>query len=89
MPTMLYVEEWRLFFYSKGKDAPLYIQCNKPPAEGLFWLDIAHRKVHDIKTQNVSEKDTKFLSDTILLYLEYIQKGEQFCQNFEDGDTDH
>ncbi len=38
MPTVLYVQGWRLFFYSNEGNEPMHIHAVKGEAECKFWL---------------------------------------------------
>lgn len=39
MPTILFVEGFRFFFYSNENDEPIHIHVEKADAEGKIWLE--------------------------------------------------
>jgi len=39
MPTILYIDGWRLFFYSNEKNEPPHIHCTKAGCDAKYWLD--------------------------------------------------
>jgi len=39
MPTVLYVQGWRLFFYSNEGDEPVHVHAAKGDAECKYWLN--------------------------------------------------
>jgi len=39
MPTVLYFEGFRFFFYSNENDEPTHIHVEKAEAEGRIWLE--------------------------------------------------
>jgi hypothetical protein len=38
MPTVLYLQGWRLFFYSNESNEPVHIHAVKGSAECKYWL---------------------------------------------------
>jgi Domain of unknown function (DUF4160) len=45
MPTVLYLQGWRLFFYSNEGNEPMHIHAVKGGAECKYWL---HQDTFDI-----------------------------------------
>ncbi|MEO5967980.1 MAG: DUF4160 domain-containing protein [Ferruginibacter sp.] len=39
MPTVLFVQGFRFFFYSNENDEPIHIHVEKADAEGKLWLE--------------------------------------------------
>ena len=38
MPTVLFVQDWRLYFYSNEGNEPMHVHAVKGDAECKFWL---------------------------------------------------
>lgn len=74
MPTILFINGWRFFFYSNEMNEPIHIHFQKGEKEGKFWL---LRKEFDVKeayTYKLNSKDKREVKKIIFEYFELIEK---------------
>ena len=74
MPTILYINGWRFFFYSNESNEPIHIHCQKADRECKYWLI---RKDFDIKeaySYNLNVNDKREVKKIIFEYFELIEK---------------
>lgn len=82
MPTVLYVEGWRFFFYSDEGNEPIHIHCQKAEKECKYWLDVDNFDIQEAYSYNMIGRDkrqlTKILYDNfglIKMKWELFKKG--------------
>ena len=79
MSTILFVLEWRFFFYSNEGNEPIHIHCKKADMECKFWLDIENFTVEEAFSYNMNNKDKREVKKIIFEYFEFIVENFVFC----------
>jgi len=73
MPTVLFINGWRFFFYANERDEPIHIHCRKAEKECKYWLDTENFDVKEAYTFNMNNKDKRQVKKMIFEYFEYIE----------------
>ena len=73
MPTVLFINGWRFFFYANERDEPIHIHCRKAEKECKYWLDPENFDVKEAYTFNMNNKDKRQVKKMIFEYFEYIE----------------
>lgn len=82
MPTVLFINGWRFFFYANERDEPIHIHCRKAEKECKYWLDPENFDVKEAYTFNMNNKDKRQVKKMIFEYFETI---ESEWNQFEEG----
>ncbi len=82
MPTVLFINGWRFFFYANERDEPIHIHCRKAEKECKYWLDPENFDVKEAYTFNMNNKDKRQVKKMIFEYFETI---ESEWNQFEKG----
>jgi hypothetical protein len=72
MPTVLYINGWRLFFYTNERTEPPHIHCAKANSDAKYWLDIAGFDILPAYEYNISPSDRKMIRKIIFTNVDYI-----------------
>ena len=59
MPTILYIDGWRFFFYANERNEPIHIHVQKAEKECKYWLDIDEFDVFEAFSFNMNNRDKK------------------------------
>jgi hypothetical protein len=73
MPTVLFINGWRFFFYANERDEPIHIHCRKAEKECKYWLDPENFDVKEAFTFNMNNKDKRQVKKMIFEYFETIE----------------
>jgi hypothetical protein len=73
MPTILFINGWRFFFYANERDEPIHIHCQKAEKECKYWMDPENFDVKEAYTFNMNNKDKRQVKKIIFEYFEYIE----------------
>ena len=73
MPTVLFINGWRFFFYANERDEPIHIHCRKAEKECKYWLDPENFDVKEAFTFNMNNKDKRQVKKIIFEYFESIE----------------
>jgi formylmethanofuran dehydrogenase subunit A len=73
MPTVLFINGWRFFFYANERDEPIHIHCRKAEKECKYWLDSENFDVKEAYTFKMNNKDKRQVKKMIFEYFEYIE----------------
>jgi hypothetical protein len=73
MPTVLFINGWRFFFYANERDEPIHIHCRKAEKECKYWLDPENFDVKEAYTFNMNNKDKRQVKKMIFEYFETIE----------------
>ncbi len=73
MPTVLFINGWRFFFYANERDEPIHIHCRKAEKECKYWLDPENFDVKEAYTFNMNSKDKRQVKKMIFEYFETIE----------------
>lgn len=82
MPTILYIDGWRFFFYSNERNEPIHIHCKKAEKEGKYWLDRDNFDVMESFSFQMNNKDKRIVKKIIFEYFELIEKA---WDEFQEG----
>lgn len=80
MPTILYIDGWRFFFYSNERNEPIHIHVQKGDKECKYWLDSKNFEVNEAYTYQMNNKDKRIVKKYIFEYFELI---EEEWKNFQ------
>lgn len=72
MPTILFINGWRFFFYSNEGNEPIHIHVQKAELEAKFWIRIDAREIDEAFSYNLSPADKREVKKLIYLNLDYI-----------------
>ena len=72
MPTILYIDGWRLFFYTNEGHEPPHIHCSKGGCDAKYWLNVALFDIVPAHEYNVSPADRKAVRKIIFTHFDYI-----------------
>jgi hypothetical protein len=72
MPTILFINGWRFFFYSNEGNEPIHIHVQKAEAEAKFWIVIDIYEIEEAFSYNLSPADKREIKKLIYLNLDYI-----------------
>lgn len=72
MPTILFINGWRFFFYSNEGNEPIHIHVQKAEKEAKFWILIDAYEIKDAFGYNLSPADSREVKKLIYLNLDYI-----------------
>lgn len=73
MPTILFINGWRFFFYSNENDEPIHIHCQKADKECKYWLDRENFDIDEAYSYSMNNKDRRQVKKIIFEYFEYIE----------------
>lgn len=71
MPTILFINGWRFFFYSNEL---IHIHFQKGEKEGKYWLLTKEFDVKEAYTYKLNQKDKREVKKIIFEYFELIEK---------------
>ena len=74
MPTILYIDGWRFFFYSNERNEPIHIHCQKAEKECKYWLDRDNFDINEAFSYRMNNKDKRIVKKIIFEYFELIEK---------------
>ena len=72
MPTILYVQGWRFFFYSNERNEPIHIHCQKGDMECKYWIDVEFFDLEEAYSYNMNNKDKRKVKQIIYEHFEII-----------------
>lgn len=79
MPTVLYINGWRLFFYSNERNEPPHIHCTKADADAKYWLDSEGFDIRPAYEYNISSSDRRTVREAIFKHFDYLlEKWNEF-----------
>lgn len=72
MPTVLYINGWRFFFYANERGEPMHIHCTKGECDAKYWLNTASFDIQPAYEYNVSPADRRAVRRIIFSHFDYI-----------------
>ena len=72
MPTILYINGWRLFFYMNEGNEPPHVHCAKAECDAKYWLNIGAFDIIPAYEYNLSPVDRKMIRKIIFTHFDYI-----------------
>jgi hypothetical protein len=86
MPTILYIDGWRFFFYANERNEPIHIHAQKAEKECKYWLDVNEFDVFEAFSFNMNNRDKRIVKKIIFEYFELIEKEwNTFQKRKQDG----
>lgn len=74
MPTILFIDGWRFFFYSNEKREPIHVHVQKGEKECKYWLDRINFEVTEAYSFQMNSRDKRIVKKIIFEYFEVIEK---------------
>jgi len=72
MPTVLFLNGWRLFFYANEGDEPIHIHAKKAEMECKYWIDVEGYDIREAFHFEMSPRDIREVREIIFGHFEYI-----------------
>jgi hypothetical protein len=72
MPTILFINGWRFFFYSNEGNEPIHIHVQKAEMEAKYWILAEAYEIKEAFSFDLSAKDKREIKKLIYLNLDYI-----------------
>ena len=73
MPTILYVNGWRFFFYTNEANEPIHVHCKKGDMECKYWLDRDKFAIEEAYSYNMNNSERRSVKKIIFEYFEFIE----------------
>ena len=70
MPTILFINGWRFFFYSNESNEPIHVQ--KAEMETKYWILVDNYEIKEAYSFNLSPSHKREVKKLIYLNLDYI-----------------
>lgn len=81
MPTVLFYNCWRFFFYSNENNEPVHIHCQKGEKDCKFWLTVEEYDEDLAFSINMNSRDLNEVRKLIFNNFQYlIEKWSEFQQ---------
>ncbi len=81
MPTILFINGWRIFFYSNENNEPIHVHVQKAELEGKFWLKVETFEIEEASSYNMNNKDKREIRKLIFEHFDYIVDSWNKFQN--------
>lgn len=79
MPTILYINGWRLFFYSNERDEPPHIHCTKGSCDAKYWLNSTLFDIQPAYEYNLIPAERRAIREIIFKHFDYLlEKWNEF-----------
>ena len=72
MPTILYIDGWRLFFYSNEGHEPIHVHAEKGGMACKYWIQPVERKISLAWSYHMNGKNRRDVERIIIANLELI-----------------
>jgi hypothetical protein len=72
MPTVIFKNGWRLYFYMNEQNEPPHIHASKGDTECKFWLKIDEYEIEEAHIYNLSAAQRRQVRKLIFENFEYI-----------------
>ncbi len=72
MPTVIFAQGWRLFFYSNEGNEPMHIHAEKSDAECKFWIDEQEVEITVSYAYNCNAKELRGVKKLIFQHFDEI-----------------
>jgi hypothetical protein len=72
MPTILYINGWRLFFYSNENNEPIHVHAEKGDMDCKFWILPDDYEIKEAFSYNISPAAKKEIRKIIFLHFDLI-----------------
>ena len=72
MPTILFQNGWRLFFYTNEGNEPVHVHCRKAGMECKYWLEVDSFDIREEYAYGLSPADRRAVRGLIFEHFDYI-----------------
>jgi len=72
MPTVLFLNGWRLFFYYNERNEPPHVHAEKGDVDCKFWLLVDKFDIEEAYGYNLSARDRRAIRKIIFDHFDYI-----------------
>ena len=72
MPTILFINGWRFFFYVNEGNEPVHVHVQKAEMEAKYWILADSYEIREAYCYNLSPRDKREVKKLIYLNLDYI-----------------
>ena len=74
MPTILFINGWRVFFYANENNEPLHVHCQKGDMDCKYWLFSERFAVEEAYSYNMNSKNKREIKKIIFEHFELIEQ---------------
>ncbi len=72
MPTVLFVDGWRFFFYSNEGNEPMHIHARKAEKECKYWIDADRFDIREEYSYRMNQRDKKQVRKLIFGHFDQL-----------------
>ncbi|MBN2143813.1 MAG: DUF4160 domain-containing protein [Candidatus Aureabacteria bacterium] len=72
MPTIIFLNGWRLFFYANEKGEPMHIHGKRGNSECKYWIDEENFELFEAFSYNMTPNDKRQVKKIIFMNFDYI-----------------
>jgi meiotically up-regulated gene 157 (Mug157) protein len=72
MPTVIYLQGWRLHFYSNERGEPIHIHAEKGEKDCKYWLDAENYDIRKAYAYSMNSRDMREVRKIILQNFDEI-----------------
>jgi len=73
LPTVLYINGWRFFFYSNEGNEPIHIHAKKGEQECKYWIDVEEFSAIEAFSSNMNSSDKRLVKEIIYTNFRLIE----------------
>ena len=59
VPTILYINGWRIHFYSNESNEPMHVHGQRAEKECKYWIDVEGYNIREAFSYRMSPRDTR------------------------------
>ncbi|GJQ51065.1 MAG: DUF4160 domain-containing protein [Candidatus Kuenenia stuttgartiensis] len=79
MPTILYINGWRIYFFANESNESIHVHCQKSEKRCKYWLDKELFEIEEAHSYNMNNKDKRIVRKIIFEHFDYIvEQWEKF-----------
>jgi hypothetical protein len=72
MPTILFKNGWRVYFYANERDEPPHVHARKGDMECKLWLDASRFDIEEVYAYNLSPAGRREIRRIIFENFDYV-----------------
>lgn len=72
MPTILFIYDWRLFFYSNEGSEPMHVHAQKGETECKFWILADEVEIREVFAYNMTSAARREVKKIIYQHFDLI-----------------
>ena len=74
MPTILFINGWRVFFYANENNEPIHVHAQKGDMDCKYWLLSESFAVEEAYSYNMNSKNKREIKKIIFEHFELIEQ---------------